>query len=432
MADSDITVSALTLTPGIGHNLAKWTFDDPNATGLDYLRLDAVELHAASTNDRSLASKVDEGRNTAAHMGLVEGASYYYWVKARNRSGYYGDWYPSGATSGIIGTVGFAAGAAQALINGKITATVTANALTVRVKTLSGDDPSSTNPVYVGFRSIAGTYAVRQITAALSLTISAGSSLGANSGAPVRLWLVAFDDGGTVRLAARNCCSGYGVTPLSEIGMANAVLEDGAGGADSLGVFYAGATIAAKQFRVVGFVEWTTAIVTAGQYPNDPDIIHLAGPGTKLPGAIVQTFDVYISSQTSGVNDVPIDTSIPQSDEGVSVASYDDFVPTSPANIIATTFRLHAARNTAGPLVGMAFSSLSADALVTSIASGVADSIETIEGGYGYFAASVTSRDYSMRAGASGGATLYVNSNSGGNYFGGTLLSRLTVTEIMG
>jgi len=57
------------------------------------------------------------------------------------------------------------------LINGKITTSVASNNLTVAIKTVDGNDPSSTNPVYV---RIGNT--VRAITGALSVTLNAGTS----------------------------------------------------------------------------------------------------------------------------------------------------------------------------------------------------------------------------------------------------------------
>jgi hypothetical protein len=57
------------------------------------------------------------------------------------------------------------------LINGKIVPSVTSNNLTVAIKTLSGDDPSATNPVYI---RIAGV--VRSLTSALSTTNNAGTN----------------------------------------------------------------------------------------------------------------------------------------------------------------------------------------------------------------------------------------------------------------
>lgn len=57
------------------------------------------------------------------------------------------------------------------MINGKIVRSVASNNLTVAIKTLAGADPSTTDPVYV---RIGDT--VRSITAALSITINAGTN----------------------------------------------------------------------------------------------------------------------------------------------------------------------------------------------------------------------------------------------------------------
>lgn len=57
------------------------------------------------------------------------------------------------------------------LINGKISRTVATNNLIVAIKTLAGADPSTTDPVYV---RIGDT--IRSITAALSVTINAGTN----------------------------------------------------------------------------------------------------------------------------------------------------------------------------------------------------------------------------------------------------------------
>src|SRR5712692_1283810 len=104
MADSDITVSRLAVSSGIGHNLATWSVSDPHVRELEYLSLAAVELWAASSNDRSLASKIDEGRDKGAHLALAQGQTFYYWIRPRNKAGFYGDWYPSSATGGVVGT----------------------------------------------------------------------------------------------------------------------------------------------------------------------------------------------------------------------------------------------------------------------------------------------------------------------------------------
>lgn len=57
------------------------------------------------------------------------------------------------------------------LINGKLSVTVASNNITVAIKTLAGNDPSTTDPVEVRIGN-----AIRQITAALSVTVNAGAN----------------------------------------------------------------------------------------------------------------------------------------------------------------------------------------------------------------------------------------------------------------
>lgn len=100
---SNITVSGLVVAPGIQQTYAQWEVDDPNITGLPYLQLDRVELWASETNDRDSTDmlKVAEGI-TFANYVYTGFAKRYHWIRARDREGQYGDWYPSGATSGAV------------------------------------------------------------------------------------------------------------------------------------------------------------------------------------------------------------------------------------------------------------------------------------------------------------------------------------------
>lgn|SRR3990167_4173818 len=97
---SDITVSGLVITPGLGQVFAEWIYDDPNVGGLSYYQLEAVELWAATSNDRSLATKVEEGLVSAIHL-VSDGLARWYWIRARDRAGSYGAWHPSSVTGGV-------------------------------------------------------------------------------------------------------------------------------------------------------------------------------------------------------------------------------------------------------------------------------------------------------------------------------------------
>lgn len=107
MADSDITVDGLQAKGGIGQVSLTWnTPVDPHSpVGLPYLQQRAIEVHASETNDRDSAVKIGEvlGSNGFIHAGLTTGQSFHYWIKPRNNSGLYGDWFPLSSTGGVNG-----------------------------------------------------------------------------------------------------------------------------------------------------------------------------------------------------------------------------------------------------------------------------------------------------------------------------------------
>lgn len=103
MATSNITVTSLTLISGRANAVLNFVVTDPNV-GRYKLELDAVEIWASATNDRTAASKIGEGIGQIVETAIAQGLRYY-WAKARNGYGNYGDWYPSSPTGGVSGTV---------------------------------------------------------------------------------------------------------------------------------------------------------------------------------------------------------------------------------------------------------------------------------------------------------------------------------------
>jgi hypothetical protein len=99
MANAPIIVSGLKITSSLDRFVAEWQVLDPNWNGLPVLSLDRVELWAATSNDRNLATKVADGITNAAHF-VADGVQRWYWIKPRNRSGGFGDWYPAGTATG--------------------------------------------------------------------------------------------------------------------------------------------------------------------------------------------------------------------------------------------------------------------------------------------------------------------------------------------
>jgi hypothetical protein len=158
-----------------------------------------------------------------------------------------------------------------------ITATVATNILTLGLNPCSLDFRSST--------ASSGATTTRNVTAAISMTVSNGSTLGAASGILTKLAVLAIDNAGTVELAVVNANS-YGL--LDERTLISTTAEGGTGTADSGTVIYSTTARTSVPFRIVGYVESTQA--TAGAYATSPS--NISGMG----GAIVpQPTPVIIS-----------------------------------------------------------------------------------------------------------------------------------------
>lgn len=193
------------------------------------------------------------------------------------------------------------------MLNGVLVHSRAGNAETIALKTLASgglSDPSPGDPVTVIFRNVTAANGLPEelsVTAASSLTISSGSTLGASNGVPFRLWVVGFNDGGTFRLGVINCLGSATIYPLAAWGVASATAEGGAGAADSALVFYAGAAVASKAYSVLGYSSWEAGLAAAGTWGTAPTRQQLFGPGVPLPNTPVQrTWSNNIAGSTTG------------------------------------------------------------------------------------------------------------------------------------
>lgn len=90
------------------------------------------------------------------------------------------------------------------VLNGTITATASAGAITFALKNAAGNNPSAADPVFVAFPNT-NAYVVLPVTSALSMTIASGSTLGVQSSSTgTRLAIEAMNNAGTVVLAVGN------------------------------------------------------------------------------------------------------------------------------------------------------------------------------------------------------------------------------------
>jgi hypothetical protein len=134
------------------------------------------------------------------------------------------------------------------VVNGYLAWSVGSNALTIALKTAAGADPSLADPVYVPFRSTTATDATWTyiaVTAATSLVISSGSTLGHVSSTQMAIYAYFVNNSGTVVLGAISVTLDDGQTM-------DTVAEGGAGAADSPHVLYTTSTLSGKAIRFAG------------------------------------------------------------------------------------------------------------------------------------------------------------------------------------
>lgn len=222
---------------------------------------------------------------------------------------------PSGVTgasgvsgpTGASGAVGSAGG--EAMSNGMLSVTASGGSLTVSVLTLAGTNPSGANPVVFRIPDPAGTYTVLSVTSALSLTVPSGCTLGVNIGSAFRLWVVAINDGGTVRLGIGRMSSEFTpnyIWPLADnaAGRSTTLLNT----SSNLPGLYSNPAVVLKPYRVLGYIEWNTAglAVSATWTITNLRCVQLMGLGVRLPGQIIQAIQVtdlntYVNTGTAAV-----------------------------------------------------------------------------------------------------------------------------------
>lgn len=317
-------------------------------------------------------------------------------------------------------------------INLSLAASVGSSALTIAIKGHDGNDPSASNKVYVPFRSVtagSGDMEVLTLTAATSLVISSGSTMGFTSAVAGRLWIVGFNDGGTFRLGSVNCLSGTSIMALRN-GIYSSTAEGGAGAADSAQVIYTGTAVSSKALTILGYIEATEA--TAGTWATAPSLVKVLTPGDALPGDVVQNPITATGTLATGATLIPIDNTIPQITEGDQYMT-QAITPKSAANLLTVKAQATLATDTAGGtnLVAAIFRDATANALSSQLygqstaSSAVKAVMET-----SVLAGSTSSTTFRFRAGGQSG-TMTFNGAAAAAFMGGTLNSFIQVLEIM-
>ncbi|UZE47905.1 hypothetical protein ONR75_24015 [Rhodopseudomonas sp. P2A-2r] len=318
-----------------------------------------------------------------------------------------------------------------AMINGTLVPSVAGSALTVAIKTLAGADPSAADPVFVVIRNVTpgtGDFVVMSLTAATSLTISSGSSMGvlANNTA-FKLWIVGFNDAGTFRLGAINCLSGADIYPLGGWGIASSTAEGGAGAADSAQVIYTGTAVTAKAYATLGYLSWETGLAALSTWSAAPTRSQLFGPGVPLPGATIGGSRIDLGTVVTGTTLVPVDNTIPQNTEGDQVMA-KAYTPQSAANLLDVKAQGIMFTSTAGQTLSLAlYQDSVANALkVAALAQANTNNFSVMNLSHRQLAGLSVSTTFKVRAGQSSAGTLTFNAS----LYGGTLNSYLEISEL--
>ena len=141
------------------------------------------------------------------------------------------------------------------ITNCSIAGSVGSSALTVAIKNSAGSDPSAISPCIISFRSATaatGTYTRVRFTAAASVVVSNGSSLGCPAAAAAcTVYVYAIDNAGTAVL-------GVVTGKLFDEGtVQSSTAEGGAGAADTIGTMYSTAGQTSKAVRMLARITVT-------------------------------------------------------------------------------------------------------------------------------------------------------------------------------
>jgi hypothetical protein len=149
-------------------------------------------------------------------------------------------------------------------------------------------------------------------------------------------------------------------------------------------------------------------------------------------GAVVQVVNFQTGALATGTGTIPADDTIPQNTEGNEFMTLA-VTPTSSTNILQIDVVFFGATSSAGLSVILA--ALFQDSNVNAIACGMglcatANGQVGIRFTHRMVAGTTSATTFRLRVGGNGAGTTTFNGSGGARYFGGTMASSITITEI--
>jgi hypothetical protein len=407
------------------------------ATGqLFRFKAGADNTGAATINVNAIGAKairkIESGADVALDAADILDGKYYLAIYDATANAAAGAWIIDPGTSVAAATTSAAGIVEQqfnAIYNIGLTASVGASALTVALKDAEGNDPSASSPVIIPFRNVTaatGTPSYLTITAATSIVISSGSTMGTTSGSINRLWVVGFNDGGTFRLGLVNCLSDTSIMALRD-GIYSSTAEGGAGAADSAHVIYTGTAVTSKAMVVLGYVESTQA--TAGTWATTPSLLKVRMLGDPLPGDTLQVQRNEPTASATGSTTVPNDDSIHQSGEGDQFMS-QAITPLSEASVLCVESVAFGATSAGAHVAMSIFQDSVADALATTGITTTGTGMVTMALTHALRAGGTSATTFKIRIGGHTGTFTFLG-QSGARKYGAVAHAYLSVRELM-
>ena len=197
----------------------------------------------------------------------------------------------SGVEHEITGNTGTAADDTLARANVGIDTSVAASALTVKLVQKDGSsDPTGANTVDIAFRNTTittGGYTVRSATAATSIIVPSGATLGTENGVGADIYIYAIDNAGAIELAVSRSFFSDEAVFISTVALSAA--------SDSATVLYSTNARTSVPFRYIGKIESNQT--TAGTWAASPSIEYV---GQRPVQRVAYLKDVKSSGTAGG------------------------------------------------------------------------------------------------------------------------------------
>ena len=238
------------------------------------------------------------------------------------------------------------------LVNGILSTSVTAGALTISILTAAGNTPSVIDavPVQVTFRDNTATTTVIQVTSAKTITIPSGAEVGVIASKGTRIWVVGLLNNAKTdfELAVMNRMSYTSGTNLRVYTLPDRYLYGNelavgtiSAASDTSGILYTTTiTGSGRAIRILGQLMFETGIAVPGTWVTPTNII-LQGRGVPGPGSTVnQGFIIRDTKNSVTITTaLPIDNTRPLfSTSEFGFYNTIEFTPQSGANVFQIEF----------------------------------------------------------------------------------------------